>query len=184
MNPDGTPVKYTVPAIHYLPTDDCIMNSGTIAKFIEQTYPESGMAPWDPAKDELTELMRSSIGPVMQASLVPREIHILSPRAQEYFRRTREARLGVPIESLLEGDREDKAWATIDADLRAMAERLLVDRPGPFTRSDRPSRRDFFVAGSMESARIIDDGVFQRLHAYGGFGAVYDACLLWMNKRN
>lgn len=33
---------------------------------------------------------------------------------------------------------------------------------GPFILGARPSYTDFFVVGSIQSARVIDEGVFQR----------------------
>ncbi|KAF5699393.1 glutathione S-transferase [Fusarium mundagurra] len=36
---DGSP-SYTVPAIHHVPTDKYIMDSPTIAEFLESTYPD------------------------------------------------------------------------------------------------------------------------------------------------
>jgi glutathione S-transferase len=161
------------------------MDSVPIAKFIEENYPEPRLAPWDPASDELVLRMRSSIGPVLQASILPREPHILSPRSQEYFRRTRETQFGVALESLAEGDKEDKAWSAIDADLHTASDVLLAAlAKGPFASGDLPGMRDFFVAGSMESARIVDKGVFGRIFAYRGFQDVYKACQPWMEKRD
>ncbi|OAF54345.1 hypothetical protein VC83_09450 [Pseudogymnoascus destructans] len=75
--------KHNVPAIHHLPTNTHIIDS-------------------TPSPNGTIELQaRSVVGPTFRASVVPREINILSLRSQEYFRRTREAALGRKLEDCL-----------------------------------------------------------------------------------
>jgi glutathione S-transferase len=118
-------------------------------------------------------------------SVMSREIHILSPRAQEYFRRTREAALGHPLEDLLDLDTEDEAWNAADDGMRAVGELMRTHKAeGPFVLGARPSGTDFFIAGSLQSARMVDEGVFQRNVKYPGFRDVYEACLPYMEKKD
>ncbi|ELR04498.1 hypothetical protein GMDG_06800 [Pseudogymnoascus destructans 20631-21] len=93
--------KHNVPAIHHLPTNTHIIDSTPIAKFLEATYPTPPL-PLTSSLDGTIELQaRSVVGPTFRASVVPREINILSLRSQEYFRRTREAALGRKLEDCL-----------------------------------------------------------------------------------
>ena len=54
---------------------------------------------------------------------------------------------------------------------------------GPFILGAKPSYTDFFIAGSLQTARMVDEGVFQRVYNYHGYKEIYDACLPYMEKR-
>lgn len=124
------------------------------------------------------------MGPVFNAFLMPRELHILSPPAQEFFRRTREASLGHPLEEFLSGNKEDEAWSAVADDVRAVGELMLTNQAkGPFLLGAKPSYTDFFIAGSLQCARMIDEGVFQRNIAFPGFGEIYEACLPYIEMK-
>jgi hypothetical protein len=47
-----------------------------------------------------------------------------------------------------------------------------------------PSMTDFFVAGSMETARVVDEAVFERMVGVKGFKEVYEGCAEWMDRRD
>ncbi|OAF57153.1 hypothetical protein VC83_06053 [Pseudogymnoascus destructans] len=92
--------KHNVPAIHHLPTNTHIIDSTPIAKFLEAHTPPH------PPSNLLARRHHRVTGtlcrrPKFRASVVPREINILSLRSQEYFRRTREAALGRKLEDCL-----------------------------------------------------------------------------------
>jgi glutathione S-transferase len=62
---------------------------------------------------------------------------------------------------------------------------MLTNRDkGPFLLGEKPSYTDFFIAASLQSARTIDDGIFQRCAVYPGFKAIYEACVPWMEKKD
>ncbi|PKS04892.1 hypothetical protein jhhlp_008256, partial [Lomentospora prolificans] len=178
-------IKYTVPAIHHVPTNTYIMDSKPISEFIESTYPDSPVPLTSELGSKIEDKARATVGPVFFTSVMPREMGILSPRAQEYFRRTREAWLGHPLEDLLDPEKEEEAWKSVDADLRAVGELLLTNKAdGPFVLGSRPSYTDFFIAGSLQSARTVDEGVFQRNITYPGYKEIYEACLPFMEKKD
>ncbi|KAK1069743.1 hypothetical protein LTR74_004622 [Friedmanniomyces endolithicus] len=85
---------YSVPTIQHLPTNTLLMDSSRIAHFLETTYPDPPVPLVSPLGTKIETHSRLVIGNVFRTSIMPRETHILSPRSQEYFRRTREARLG------------------------------------------------------------------------------------------
>ncbi|OBT45497.1 hypothetical protein VE00_05080 [Pseudogymnoascus sp. WSF 3629] len=177
----GEKHKYTVPAIHHLPTNTHIMDSTPIAKFLEATYPTPPL----PLTSELGRTIevqaRSVVGPTFRTSIVPREINILSPRSQEYFRRTREAALGRKLEDLLEA--EEESWKAVSEGMRKVGELMRTNAAeGPFVLGAQPSYTDFFIAGSLQSARVVDEGVFERHMKYAGYKEVYEACLPYMAK--
>ncbi|KAL3465386.1 hypothetical protein BJX64DRAFT_253086 [Aspergillus heterothallicus] len=179
-------IKYTVPAIHHISSDSYIMDSAQIASFLESTYPD----PPVPLTSELGRTIeaqaRSVIGATFGASVIPREMNILSPRAQEYFRRTREAHLGHRLEDLLaDPEKEEQSWDAVSEGIRAVGGLLRKNREdGPFVLGARPSYTDFFIAGSMQAARVVHEGVFSKIVAYDGFREIYEACLPYLGKKD
>ncbi|KAH9908497.1 hypothetical protein F4778DRAFT_717414 [Xylariomycetidae sp. FL2044] len=179
----GSGIKYTVPAIHHVPTNTYIMESAAIAQFLETIYPDPPVPLTSDLGGRIQAETRSAIGPAFGASIVPRELGVLSPRAQEYFRRTREARLGHPLEDLLRPEREDRAWKAADEKLRAIDELLRTNADkGPFVLGAQPSYVDFYIAGNLQTAMVVDESLFERLAVYPGFKGVYEACRAYMEK--
>ncbi|KAL2209991.1 hypothetical protein CC79DRAFT_1365405 [Sarocladium strictum] len=181
---EGGKHKYTVPAIKHVPSDTYIMDSSSIAAFLETTYPEPAIVPASsgPAQ-EIAARTRASIGKASHASIVPRESKILSPRSQDYFRRTREEALNQPLENLLL--KEEKHWEAVKGELQAISDLILATKDdGPFLLGSQPSGTDLFIAGALESTRVIDEGIFERVARYPGYRAIYDAMLPFMDKRD
>ena len=83
------------------------MDSDPIAQFLESTYPDPPVPLTSELGREIETKARAVVGRAFSTSVMPREIRILSPRAQEYFRRTREAWLGHRLEDLLDADKEE-----------------------------------------------------------------------------
>ncbi len=181
----GKKYKYTVPAIQHVPTNTYIMDSAPIAQFLESTYPDPPVPLTSELGSKIEAKARGEVGPVFHASVMPREIGILSPRAQEYFRRTREASLGRRLEDLIDPEKEEQDWKGIDGAKRAIGELMRTHKAdGPFVLGARPSYTDFFIAGSLQSARVVDEGVFQRSINYPGYKDIYEACLPYMEKKD
>lgn len=175
--------KYTVPVILHVPSNKYIIESALIAEFLESTYPNPPVPLTSELGREVESTARSIVGAVFRTSVMPRETGILSPRAQEYFRRTREASLGHPLEDLLTN--EEETWNTASDKICALGELMQTNKAdGPFVLGARPSYTDFFIAGNLQCARVIDEGVFHRLTKYPGFKEVYEACLPYMEKND
>lgn len=118
-------------------------------------------------------------------SIVPREPLILSPRSQEFFRRTREAALGHPLEDLLDPEGEEKIWEAAGEGMHAVSELMRTNKTsGPFVLGAQPSGVDFFIAGTLQSARVVDESIFQRNMKYSGYKEIYEACLSYMEKKD
>jgi len=181
----GYKPKYTVPAIHHVPTNTYMMDSVPIAQFLESTYPDPPVPLTSELGREIEAKARAVAGTVFRTSVMPREMGILSPRAQEYFRRTREASLGHRLEDLLDPDKEEQSWNAAGDGMRAVGELMRTHKAnGPFVLGARPSYTDFFIAGSLQSARVVDEGVFQRNIKYPGYREIYEACLPYMEKKD
>lgn len=162
-----------------------MMDSLPIAEFLESTYPNPPVPLTSELGLEIETRARSVLGKAIYSSVMPREIRILSPRSQEFFRRTREASLGHRLEDLLDGDREERVWDDVSDAMGAVGQLLRTHKAdGPFVLGALPSYTDFFIAGSLQCIRVIDEGVFQRMIKYPGYGGVYEACLPYMEKRD
>lgn len=159
------------------------MDSTPVSQFLESTYPDPPVPLTSKLGREIESKARSVLGPASRASLMPREIHILSARTQEWFRRSREAELGHPLEDLLE--KEDEMWASVQDGLREANELILTNRKsGPFVLGARPSYTAFFLVGALESASVTDESVCSRFVKYEGFRGVYEGCKVWMERKD
>lgn len=159
------------------------MESSLIAQFLESTYPDLPLPLTSELGREIEAKSRAVVGMAFGTSVLPREIRILSPRAQEYFRQTREAMLGRQLEDLLAN--EDQNWDAGDDDIRAVGMLMRTHKAnGPFVLGAQPTYTDFLIAGSLQSARVVDEGVFQRIFKYHGFKEIYEACLPYMEKKD
>lgn len=177
--------RYTVPAIHHVPTNKYIMDSAPISLFLEDTYPEPPVPLESELGREVATRARAVVGATMTKSLMPREIRILAPRAAEYFRRSREATLGHPLEDLLAPVAEAERWAAVEGVVDEVGKLMRTNAAeGPFILGARPSYHDFFVTGALQSARMIDEDIFERLGKKPGYVDIYSACLPYMAKND
>ena len=170
--------RYTVPAIHHLSSDKYIMDSAQILRFIDDTYPDSkALAPNNSIAQRVMTEGRFMLAKLFSASLTPRETRILSPRAADYFRTTREANMdGKPLESLLE--EEESSWSSLDAQLRSLGADIEArETKGPFLTGETPSIVDITLAAAMHNAKMVHEPTFTRLCSYPGFEQIYAACI-------
>ena len=157
------------------------MDSLRIAQFLESTQPDPSLSLLSELGLEIESKSRSAIGPAFAISIVPRENLILSPRSQEYFRAKNEAKFGCKLEDLL--DKEEKTWKGVKEKMDELSG-LMMRNGGPFILGEMPSYTDLFIAASLQSARTVDEGVFERCVEFAGFRRIYEACLPWMEKKN
>jgi len=162
-----------------------MMDSTPISQFLESTYPDPPVPLTSELGREVEATSRATGAKVFRASVMPREINILSPRSQEFFRRTREAAIGHRLEDLLALGKEDETWNALGDGLRAASDLIQTNKAdGPFVLGAQPSYTDFFLAGALQCMRTVDEGVFQRYAIYPGQMGVYNACLPYMEKNN
>ena len=162
-----------------------MMDSSPIAHFLESTYPDPPVVLSSELGTSIEAQSRAVGAPAFRTSIMPREANILSTRSAEYFRRTREAALGHPLEELLDDEKEERAWKAAEEGMRAVSEMMLRNSgKGPFILGAEPSYSDFRIVGSIQSARMVDEGVFERLVAYPGYRALYEGCAPFMERRD
>jgi len=158
------------------------MDSVPIAQFLESTYPDPTVTLTSELGREIETKARTVISKAFRTSVSPREPKILSPRSQEHFLR-RIAPLGHRFEDLLA--QEEQSWNAVGDAMREVGELMQTHTAeGPFVLGARPSATDFFIAGNLQTARVVDEGVFQRIVGYPGFKEIYSACLPYMEKKD
>ena len=183
-SPSGAKPRYTVPTIHHVPTNAYIMDSAVIAQFLESTYPEPSVPLVSELGRKIEGETRAVVGPLYLSVITPREICILSPRSEEYFRRTREASLGHRLEELLNPN-EEESWNAADGSMRSVGELMQTNKAdGPFVLGAAPSYSDFLISGSLQCARVVDEEVFQKIVKYAGFRDIYEACAPYMQRQD
>ena len=76
-------------------------------------------------------------------------------------------------------------WRELEGEMVGVGGMMRRDAGGAgFVFGEEPSYTDFLIAGAMESARVVDEGVFLRMVKYRGFSDVYTACLPWMERND
>ena len=87
------------------------------------------------------------------------------------------------LEDLLDSEREEGYWKEADQEIRSIGDMIQSHKAeGPYVLGAEPSYTDFFIAGSLQSARMVDEGVYRRIVRYPGYQEVYEACQPYMQK--
>ncbi|OAX84660.1 hypothetical protein ACJ72_00974 [Emergomyces africanus] len=205
----GGNFPYTLPAIahhhhhHPAPTpsnpNSVINDSWPIALYLETTFPTPEYPTIFPSAGSYALALAvgklvNALGPATRQILLPKIPAILDERGAEYFRQTRAEMFGKPLEEM-EGEELEKAWASVEADLKVVAGMLRGnpceeegregegERKGPFFEGKEAGYADFIFAGylvwyerghrdSWERVVSVGDGEIRRF---------WDACLPWID---
>ena len=133
-----------------------IADSWAIANYLEDTYggrpalfgsqPERALARFYNQWTDVT--LQGAIGPIVVADIVAH----LDARDRDYFRITREARLGSTLETL--AARRESYLANLQQVLEPLRQTLAAQ---PYLAGDAPRYPDFIVFGAFQWARAISD---------------------------
>ncbi len=157
-----------------------VADSWAIANYLENTYrdrpplfgskQERALARFYNQWTDVT--LHGAIGPIVMSDILQH----LDPRDRDYFRTSREARLGTPLETL--ATRRESYLSTLQQVLEPLRQTLAAQ---PYLAGDTPLYPDFIVFGAFQWARSISnvrlvqpsdpiDSWRQRLlDAFGGF---------------
>lgn len=157
-----------------------VADSWAIANYLENTYrdrpplfgskQERALALFYNQWTDVT--LHGAIGPIVMSDILQH----LDPRDRDYFRTSREARLGTPLETL--ATRRESYLSTLQQVLEPLRQTLAAQ---PYLAGDTPLYPDFIVFGAFQWARSISnvrlvqpsdpiDSWRQRLlDAFGGF---------------
>lgn len=174
--------KFTVPTIHHTPTNKHIMESAAISKFLEDMYPDPPVQLTSELGDKLVAQIWSQLSKTFRASIMPREVAILNPPSAEYFIRNHMG--GASPEDLLDAEKEEEAWKSVEGSMQDIGVEMKTNQAeGSFLLGAHPSYADFTIVGAMQSGRMVDENVFQRIVKHPGFADLYEACEPYMLKR-
>ncbi|MEP3276101.1 MAG: glutathione S-transferase family protein [Stappiaceae bacterium] len=140
-------VSATVPVIE--DNGKVVSDSWDIALYLEETYPDRPSLFGGPSGMALTRFVESwvdmSVTPRI-GSLVIKDIHdILAPADQEYFRKSREAKIGRTLEEVQMG-REDR----IDLLHQALAPLSKMVKFQPYLGGTAPLYADYILFGALK----------------------------------
>lgn len=147
---DGTDY-YSLPAIHDPSTGIYLADSWAIAEYLEKQYPNTPSIFPNNSKglqSAFTDGFFAGVAPALDL-LIPATYAYLTPKSQEYFRRTRELGLGAKVEDIApKGEKAVEEWAKLKAHYdKVDAWFAKTDDKGPFMMGDTISWADFVVAG-------------------------------------
>jgi glutathione S-transferase len=160
----------TVPVL--IDGEKTVADSQAIAEYLEAAYPNAPSLFGGAQGHALTAFVRRWTDGVLQAALVkilmPDIFPLLHPKDQEYFRETREARLGITIEAL--GAQRAEHLPALEAPLATLRAVLKGQK---FLGGDTPLYADHIVFGALQwaaktsSTRLwpADDAVSQWMQA-------------------
>ena len=154
LKSDGRP-HYTLPVIYDASTKKAISESAAIAKYLDETYPDTPqLFPDGTAALQAVFLdgVWATFGLPLFMIIISRVCKGLNPPSEEYFRRTREAKFGAKLEELNTPDQ----WVALEAGLAKLDRWLSANGPGKdeLFLGDRISFADVQVAGILVWGKI------------------------------
>ncbi|RDW61777.1 uncharacterized protein DSM5745_10449 [Aspergillus mulundensis] len=193
------PAPYTLPAILHngLRSDEnthgALMDSLPIAVYLDKAFPaEHGRGIFPRGEESIRQAVKvnKGLGGVVRAGIcliAPNMPSILDSRGAEYFRRTREARFGKPLEQLRPAAEEgvQGVLKNVEAEMAGVVEMLRVDGGGPFFEGEMVSYADFVLVAFLEWFWKVNLSVFEAVPGVGDgeVRAVWDACRCWLRQR-
>lgn len=133
-----------------------VSDSGTIARYLDETYADAPALLGDAGQQGLTAFVENWVGMVLQAGIFPAvvaDVHAhLLPEDQDYFRSSREQRLGRTLEEIAAG-RE----ARLEAFRQSLMPLRLTVSNQAFLGGDSPIYADYVAFGAFQWARSISD---------------------------
>ncbi|TCD62883.1 hypothetical protein EIP91_006267 [Steccherinum ochraceum] len=174
---DGITPHYTVPIIHDPNTGKFISDSATISEYLDTTYPTAGVRLFPDGSRVLQAAFSSAVASTCQAPLfsvvVLAVCKHLNPRSAEYFRRTREQKLGSKLEDIApEGTgKGETKWKELEAAMTKIAAWFELGGGQPFAGGNVPVYADTQLAARLMWARTVlgrDSKQWARIKAMNG----------------
>jgi glutathione S-transferase len=131
-----------------------VADSWTIANYLEDTYPERPSLFGGEGGRALSRMMNwwgdvtvvGGMFPLIVADIPPH----LKPVDAEYFRKTREARFGKPLEEVVAGREK-----TVEGFRKGLDPMRLTLKTQPYLGGKAPNYADYIVFGPFQWARVI-----------------------------
>ncbi|OJT03278.1 hypothetical protein TRAPUB_6146 [Trametes pubescens] len=157
---DGAP-QYTLPAIYDPNTKTALADSAVIVRYLDKTYPDTPRL--IPAgTDALHAAFDRACHFLLDSDLVPLVVNesanVLLPRGAAYFRATREATFGGPLQEIapLGSAKREKHWAGVKKAFSAFARWIQADGVDkPFLLGDLIGFADVTLASFLVFMRVV-----------------------------
>ncbi|KAI0058411.1 hypothetical protein BV25DRAFT_1830058 [Artomyces pyxidatus] len=155
---DGAPL-YTLPVIHDPTTGALVSDSLQIALYLDAQYPDTPQLLKAPTRALQIAFLHTFVLPRLREPPVPLVINSsanqLSPSSEEWFRRSRVAMFGRPLEEIARepGEREVLLKRLIDA----MLDLGSWKGDSPFLGGEEVNYADVMVAGMLQWLRRVGD---------------------------
>ena len=127
-NEKGTP--YTIPTIRDA-KGRYIMDSRKIAAELEKQYPEPSLHLDSPILPKIEACVLNMVKPLGPVLIPPIPRNCLNAASAEHFERTREARIGMPLQQWEKEHGGDKAWEQATPSFEEVGN-MLRAKGGPF----------------------------------------------------
>lgn len=123
-------MPYSVPAVQ-LPDGSYVMDSGNIAKRLEQDNPSPGLHLDHPIFDEVDQAV-VKVKDALKGICMPKvPLNLLNETSKSYFEKTRAERFGKPLSQLAADEGGEEAWLAALPSIKALGE-LYKKNDGPF----------------------------------------------------
>ncbi|KAG6872892.1 hypothetical protein C0995_005597 [Termitomyces sp. Mi166 len=144
---------YSLPAIYDPNHSTLLSDSALIAQYLDKAYPNTPKL-FPPGSHALQYAFIDALGYKLEpirAFALPASHAILNPRSKEYFRRTREAHFGKPLEDIApKGEVAIEEWAKVEKGLNDVAVWLEKGKEnGPYFLGQEPAFVDFVLAAHL-----------------------------------
>lgn len=162
--PPTGPPNYTLPAIYDPNTKKYVVESAAIARYLDETYPETPLL-FPPGTAALQtafiDIAWPSIGLPLYFSIMGTTTKKLNPSSAEFFRRTREQAFGQTMEALA----SDENWQAWVAGLGKVKSALESGNPTGkrFLMGDRITFADFQIASALIWIKVADDKAWEKV---------------------
>lgn len=176
---------YTIPTVRF-PDQSYMQDSRKIVERIERDHPDPPLHLNSQYLKKVEELM-----PQLMTAIAPDFIpkvpkRILNEASLPYWYKTREARLGAPLDQVEKEKGGDLAWENAAPILKQISDMLAEQTNGPFFEGDRVTYVDFVWAGFLRFMQRIGDDVYQQALKASGNPMVHQAfiasCDPWLTR--
>ena len=158
------------------------MASEKIVGELEKRHPEPSLHLDSPYWPKVSEAVLKIQGPLRGVWMPQVPQVLLNPRSKEYFERTRQQAVGMPLAQFAKEHGGEEAWHNAKPGFDAMAE-MLTENGGPFLMGETVSYADFVFVVVLHFFKRLNEEAFQRALAYdASFGKVYQACEKWLER--
>ncbi|KAL4917232.1 hypothetical protein BDW62DRAFT_184422 [Aspergillus aurantiobrunneus] len=196
LPPNESGIPYTLPAIIHkasVPESSnphgAMMDSLPIVIHLDKVFPAPPLFPSGHASYALAVAVGKILGllaPALLELIVPRVVDHLDPRGQVYFRETRAAFFGKPLEEVRPRDQEgvDGLWKVVGTESAALIQMLKgwEGKKGPFFEGEKAGFADLLLACHVAFMERFDKELFAMVLGLGDgeIRALYEACLPWL----